>query len=327
MENFLNVEFWAFVGVVAGIYAVFALGLQLQFGIAGLANFGHVAFMGIGAYTMAILIVKADQSLWIAALAAIATAILFAAVIGLLTLRLRADYLAITTIAFSEIVRLLAVNLRWLTGGPEGTTNLLGTGQATNFSAGWMVLLGDFRGKLNALTGLDLSVNLAMLLIVWAIVGILIVLLSFLVRSPWGRVLKAIREDEDAARALGKNTFWYKSQALMIGAALAALAGLIYAIQFTYFSPQDIEPLLTFFGYVIIIMGGIGSIAGVPIGAMIFGFLFAGTRFFNFPPFSLLQSPERASLRLILVGALIVGIMALRPQGLFGKKEELALDQ
>jgi branched-chain amino acid transport system permease protein len=323
MENFLNVEFWAFVGVVAGIYAVFALGLQLQFGIAGLANFGHVAFMGIGAYTMAILIVKADQSLWIAALAAIATAILFAAVIGLLTLRLRADYLAITTIAFSEIVRLLAVNLRWLTGGPEGTTNLLGTGQATNFSAGWMVLLGDFRGKLNALTGLDLSVNLAMLLIVWAIVGILIVLLSFLVRSPWGRVLKAIREDEDAARALGKNTFWYKSQALMIG----ALAGLIYAIQFTYFSPQDIEPLLTFFGYVIIIMGGIGSIAGVPIGAMIFGFLFAGTRFFNFPPFSLLQSPERASLRLILVGALIVGIMALRPQGLFGKKEELALDQ
>ena len=128
-------------------------------------------------------------------------------------------------------------------------------------------------------------------------------------------------------RSSGKNTFWYKSQALMIGAALAALAGLIYAIQFTYFSPQDIEPLLTFFGYVIIIMGGIGSIAGVPIGAMIFGFLFAGTRFFNFPPFSLLQSPERASLRLILVGALIVGIMALRPQGLFGKKEELALDQ
>lgn len=327
METFLNVEFWAFVGVVAGIYAVFALGLQLQFGIGGLANFGHVAFMGIGAYTMAILIVKADQSLWIAALAAIATAILFAAIIGLVTLRLRADYLAITTIAFSEIVRLLAVNLRWLTGGPEGTTNLLGTGQATNFSAGWMVLLGDFRGKLHALTGLDLSINLAMLLIVWAIVGILIVLLSFLVRSPWGRVLKAIREDEDAARSLGKNTFWYKSQALMIGAALAALAGLIYAIQFTYFSPQDIEPLLTFFGYVIIIMGGIGSIAGVPIGAMIFGFLFAGTRFFNFPPFSLLQSPERASLRLILVGALIVGIMALRPQGLFGKKEELALDQ
>jgi ABC-type branched-subunit amino acid transport system permease subunit len=113
----------------------------------------------------------------------------------------------------------------------------------------------------------------------------------------------------------------------MIGAALAALAGLIYAIQFTYFSPQDVEPLLTFFGYVIIIMGGIGSIVGTPFGAVIFGLLFAGTRFFDFPPFSLLQSPERASLRLIIVGALIVGIMALRPQGLFGKKEELALDQ
>jgi len=327
MDTFFNVEFWAFVGIVAGIYAIFALGLQLQFGITGLANFGHVAFMGIGAYTMAILIIQGDQSVWIAALLAIITAIFFAAVIGLVTLRLRADYLAITTIAFSEIVRLLAVNLRWLTGGPEGTTNLLGTGKATNFSAPWMVLLGGLRDRLSTLTGLEFSTNLTMLLIVWMVVLILTVLLSLMVRSPWGRVLKAIREDEDAARALGKNTFWYKSQALMIGAALAALAGLIYAIQFTYFSPQDVEPLLTFFGYVIIIMGGIGSIVGTPFGAVIFGFLFAGTRFFDFPPFSLLQSPERASLRLIIVGALIVGIMALRPQGLFGKKEELALDQ
>jgi branched-chain amino acid transport system permease protein len=283
--------------------------------------------MGIGAYTMAILIIQGAQSVWIAAFLAIITAIFFAAVIGLVTLRLRADYLAITTIAFSEIVRLLTVNLRWLTGGPEGTTNLLGTGKATNFSAPWMVLLGGLRDRLSTLTGLEFSTNLTMLLIVWMVVLILTVLLSLMVRSPWGRVLKAIREDEDAARALGKNTFWYKSQALMIGAALAAIAGLIYAIQFTYFSPQDVEPLLTFFGYVIIIMGGIGSIVGTPFGAVIFGFLFAGTRFFDFPPFSLLQSPERASLRLIIVGALIVGIMALRPQGLFGKKEELALDQ
>jgi branched-chain amino acid transport system permease protein len=327
MDTFFNVEFWAFVGIVAGIYAIFALGLQLQFGITGLANFGHVAFMGIGAYTMAILIIQANQPVWIAALLAIITAILFAAVIGLVTLRLRADYLAITTIAFSEIVRLLTVNLRWLTGGPEGTTNLLGTGKATNFSAPWMVLLGGLRDRLSTVAGLEFSTNLTMLLIVWMVVLILTVVLSLMVRSPWGRVLKAIREDEDAARALGKNTFWYKSQSLMIGAALAALAGLIYAIQFTYFSPQDVEPLLTFFGYVIIIMGGIGSVVGTPFGAVLFGFLFAGTRFFDFPPFSLLQSPERASLRLIIVGALIVGIMALRPQGLFGKKEELALDQ
>src|SRR6185436_14681155 len=101
---------------------------------------------------------------------AVITAIFFAAVIGLVTLRLRADYLAITTIAFSEIVRVLAVNLRWLTGGPEGTTNLLGTGKATNFSAPWMILLSDFRYQVDTLIGLKLSANLAMLLIVWVIV-------------------------------------------------------------------------------------------------------------------------------------------------------------
>ena len=114
-------SFSTFVGVVAGIYAIFALGLQLQFGVTGLLNFGHVAFMAISAYTMAILIVKVEAPMWAAAPAGIAVAMLFGLLIGLPTLRLRADYLAITTIAVGEIVRYVELNEDGLTGDRIGT--------------------------------------------------------------------------------------------------------------------------------------------------------------------------------------------------------------
>lgn len=327
MSELFSGEFWVFVGVIAGIYTIFALGLQLQFGFAGLANFGHVAFMAIAAYTMAILVVKTGLSVWVAVLAAIGLSLLFALVIGLPTLRLRTDYLAITTIAFGEIVRYLATNLQGLTGGPEGSINLLGAGQPAYYNADWLSFQSDVKDALEGLFGGAATNNLAMLVIVWAVALVLAALVAIAVRSPWGRVLKSVREDEDAAAALGKNVFWYKLQALGLGAALGAIAGLLYAFQFSFFSPEDFEPLITFFAYVIVIMGGIGSISGVPIGAAIFGLIFAGTRFFDFPPFSLFDASQRASLRLIIVGLIIVGLMAFWPQGIRGKREELALDR
>ena len=134
MSTLASGEFWAFVGVVAGIYTIFALGLQLEFGFTGLLNFGHVAFMAIGAYTMAILVVKTGLSMWIAAPVAILTSAAIGILLGLSTVRLRSDYFAIVTIAFSEIIRYVATNEDRLTGGTQGTINLAGAGEASQYN-------------------------------------------------------------------------------------------------------------------------------------------------------------------------------------------------
>jgi branched-chain amino acid transport system permease protein len=217
-------DFWAFVGVVAGIYTLLALGIQLEFGFTGLLNFGHVAFMAIGAYAMAILVVKAGLGLWLAAPLAVLAAAAAGLLLGLPTLRLRADYFAIVTIAFSEIVRYVATNQDELTGGSQGTINLSGAGDAADYNAEWERFQAWFQGLLHV--G---SKDVAMLVLVWTAALACTALVALAVRTPWGRVLAAIREDEDAARAVGKNVFAYKLQSLALGSALAGLAGLFYA--------------------------------------------------------------------------------------------------
>jgi ABC-type branched-subunit amino acid transport system permease subunit len=319
---FTSIDFWTFVGVVAGIFTIFALGLQLQFGFAGLLNFGHVAFMAVGAYTMAILVVKAGWPMWASALGAIALAMAVGVLIGLPTVRLRADFLAIATIAFGEIVRLIALNESDLTGGPQGTINLEGAGTAASFNKEWLSFENRVRDWLELGLG-EVSRNQTMLVIIWTVVVVLIILLQFLVHSPWGRVLRSIREDEDAASALGKNVFAYKLQALALGAALGALAGLFFAFQFSFFSPQDFDPLTTFFAWIIVILGGTGRNWAVPVGALVFGVIFAGTRFADIPFF---DSADQAFLRLILIGLILIALMAFRPQGLFGRREEMILE-
>jgi branched-chain amino acid transport system permease protein len=320
LSTILSFGFWSFVGIVAGIYTLFALGIQVQFGFAGLLNFGQVAFMGIGAYTMAILVVKEDLNMWVAAGCGIALAMLAGVLLGLPTLRLRADYFAITTIAFSEILRYVATNEDRLTGGSQGTINLAGIGRTAQYDGAWQSFLGDVERTLHV------SGDVATLILVWSVAAVAVVAVWAVMRTPWGRVLKAIREDEDAAASLGKNVFVYKLQALAIGAGLAAVAGVFYAWQFSFFSPDDFAPLLTFFAWMIVILGGLGRAWTVPVGAVVFGVIFAGTRFFDFAPFSLLDSTERAYVRLIVIGLVIIGLVLFRPQGIFGSREEMVLE-
>lgn len=320
MSTIASFGFWSFVGIVAGIYTLFALGVQVQFGFAGLLNFGHVAFMGIGAYTMAILVVKEHWALWTASLAALGVAVVFGVVLGLPTLRLRADYFAIVTIAFSEIIRYAATNEDSLTGGSQGTINLAGIGKTAQYDDQWRSFLGSVERDLHV------GGDVAMLIVVWTVALLAVVAVWLMMKTPWGRVLKSIREDEDAAASLGKNVFAYKLQALVVGAALGAIAGLFYAWQFSFFSPDDFAPLLTFFAWMIVILGGLGKAWTVPVGAIVFGVIFAGTRFFDFPPFSLLDSTERAYLRLIVIGLVIIGLMLFRPQGIFGSRREMVLE-
>jgi ABC-type branched-subunit amino acid transport system permease subunit len=165
-----------------------------------------------------------------------------------------------------------------------------------------------------------------MLVIVWIAAIVLLALVWLAVRTPWGRVLRAIREDEDAAASLGKNVLAYKLQVLVIGSALAGIAGCFYAWQFSFFSPDDFQPLLTFFAWMIVILGGLGRVWAVPVGAAVFGFLFAGTRFLDFAPLSYLSGADRAYVRLIVIGVVIIGLVLLRPQGILGKREEMVLE-
>jgi ABC-type branched-subunit amino acid transport system permease subunit len=314
-------EFWAFVGVVAGIYTIFALGLQLEFGFTGLLNFGHVAFMAVAAYAMAILVVKEGFSMWAAAPLAVVAAAAAGLLLGLPSLRLRSDYFAIVTIAFSEIVRYVATNEQSLTGGSQGTIALGKVGEAAQYNAQWE----SFQTRVGHWLHIG-SKDVTMLVLVWATAIVLLTLTWLAVRTPWGRVLRAIREDEDAAASLGKNVFAYKLQALALGSALAGVAGLFYAWQFSFFSPDDFQPLITFFAWMILILGGLGRVWAVPVGAVVFGFLFAGTRFLDFEPLSSLDSAERAYIRLIVIGLVIIGLVLFRPQGLLGRREEMVLE-
>jgi branched-chain amino acid transport system permease protein len=326
MEIF-NLPFWVFVAVIAGIYTIFALGLYLQFALAGLPNFGHVAFAALAAYTMAILIIHLNVPMPLAALAGLLAAVLFSLVLGIPSLRLRADYLAIATIAGAEIVRYLALNMQGLTGGPIGSIGMLGPSQLAQYNQSWEALLRPIVAALerNPVLAPAASRDFAMLLIVWVIALILLVVFWLMVRSPWGRMMRAIREDEDAAAAVGKNVFRAKLQVLILGALLGGLAGLLLAWQIGIITPDDYQPTFTFYAYLILILGGTTRIWAIPVGALLFGLLYSGTRFLNVYPLSLFDSGDRAYLRLMLVGLLLILLMAIRPQGLLGNRRELLL--
>jgi branched-chain amino acid transport system permease protein len=303
-------DFWIGVGVLAGTYAIFTLGLQLNVGYTGIMNFGQAGFMAIGAYAMGILVVRAGWSMWLALPASIGIAMLAGVLIGLPSLRLRADYFAIVTIAFAEIVRYVGQNARELTGGNQG---LLG------FDDQWLDVSDTIQGWLpDAWSDQFL---LPLLIVVWVTAVVLTLLLIALQRSPWGRVLRAIREDEDAARALGKNVFAYKLQSIAIAAALGAIAGYFLALNLSFLHPTSFEPTFTFLGFTILILGGLGSYFGVAIASFVMWTLLEATRFIDLP----LAAEKVAALRFVIVGVALILLVALRPQGLFGKRQEMVL--
>jgi branched-chain amino acid transport system permease protein len=313
-EAFTDFGFWTSVGVIAGTYVLFTLGLQLNVGFTGIVNFGQAGFMAIGAYAMGILVVKAHWSFWLALPTAVLIAIAFGLLVGLPSLRLRADYFAIATIASAEIVRITAQNARDLTGGNKG---LFG------FDESWNSLADQIDSWLQSLGWSDPETLFPLFLVVWATALVAMVLLHFATKSPWGRVLRAVREDEDAARALGKNTLAYKLQSLAIAATLGALAGFFVAINLNFLTPEAFLPVFTFIGYAVLVLGGLASYWGVAAGAIIMWTILEGTRFIDLP----ISAEREAAVRFIIVGLVLILLMAFRPQGLFGKKEEMVLGE
>jgi branched-chain amino acid transport system permease protein len=313
-ESFSDFGFWTSVGILAGTYVLFTLGLQLNVGYTGIVNFGQAGFMAIGAYAMGVLVVKAHWSFWLALPTAVAIAIAFGLLVGLPSLRLRADYFAIATIAAAEIVRIAALNARDVTGGNKG---LFG------FDESWNGLADQIDSWLRSAGWSNPEDLLPLFIVVWVIALMATALLHFATKSPWGRVLRAVREDENAARALGKNTFAYKLQSLAISAFLGSLAGYFLALNLNFLNPDAFEPLITFIGFAVLVLGGLANYWAVAAGSIVLWTILEGTRFLDLP----LSAERVASLRFMIVGLILILLMAFRPQGMFGKREEMVLGE
>jgi branched-chain amino acid transport system permease protein len=275
--------------------------------------------MAIGAYTMAILTVDTGISFWLSLPISIAATMLFAVIVGLPSLRLREDYFAIATIASAEVIRIVAQNWGSLTGGNQGI--FCNDDQTRCYDDSWLDVSDTIEGWIESLGWSNPESLMPLLLVVWAAVVLVTLALRFTQDTPWGRVLRAVREDEDAARALGKNALAYKLQSLMISASIAAVGGWFFALNLATVHPTDFEPLVTFFAYSVLILGGLANFWGVIVGSVILWTVLEGTRFVEIFD----SEVDTAALRFAIVGLILILLMAFRPQGMFGKKEEMVL--
>lgn len=298
----------AFFLTTALTYGIICLGLNLQWGQTGLFNVGVAGFVAIGAYTSALLTTPSSAQHfggfdlpilagWIAA--ALITG-LIALIIGALTLRLRADYLAITTFGVAIAIQLFALNAQSFTGGPFGVAFI-----PRPFAS----LQGD-----------ALAFNLANLAVVAAVTLIVYLALERLVRGPWGRVLRAIREDEMAAAAIGKSANGFRLQAFALGSGIMGLAGAIQGHFIGFIAPDNYLSALTFQVWAMLIVGGAGNNLGALLGAIVvWGLWSASSAAVStfFPPE---QQARAASLELVLIGTLLAFILVVMPRGLLGER-------
>ena len=302
------VSYGAFFLTMALTYAVICLGLNVQWGQTGLFNVGIAGFVAVGAYVSALLTTPDDPNRfggfglpiavgWIGG--ALATS-LVSFLIGALTIRLRADYLAIATFGVAVVVQLVALNLEPVTGGPFG--------------------IGFIPRPFADQAGDPLTFSLANLGVLTAIVLLLYLVLERLARSPWGRVLRAIREDEQAALALGKNAVKFRLQAFAIGGGIMGLAGAVQAHFIGFIAPDNYVPMLTFQVWAMLIVGGSGNNKGAILGAvLVWGIWAASAAAVSaiFPPG---EQARAAALQIVMIGVALCAILLLRPRGILGEE-------
>lgn len=310
----------------AGIYGLAAIGINVHFGWTGLLNFGHAAFMGIGAYTTVLLIphslgregvvISTGLPLPLAIILGLIASALLGLLLGLPTLRLRGDYLAIVTIAAAEIFRLLVRDFEDLTGGVYGIIQ---------FSDSLQNSRPDFITQFSENYNIS-SAQLWVGLLTWLSIVFVLIILARLKKSPWGRALRAVREDEDAVRALGKNAVLLKLQSFMLGAAIGGLSGIFLVFNYGTVQASTFVPVLTFYVWAALILGGVGSLGGPALGAVIFWVIIAGTDTISRFLFESPDGQQLAGVRFVIVGLLIMFCMIFKPSGILGDKEELLLD-
>jgi branched-chain amino acid transport system permease protein len=282
-----------FIATIGGIYALLALSLNLIWGGAGMVNLGLAGFFAVGAYASALLTTAGHAPIlagWAVALVAGGAAGL---VVTLSTTRLREDYLAIVTLGFAEVVRLVAANEIWLTRGTDGISGIPGP---------WKSALGrDFN-----------AVYLGILLVV---LGAVLLLTHRIDRSPYGRALRAIREDAQVAQVAGKPVLRFKTEAFALSAAIAGLAGALYGHFTSYIAPDLFLPLITVYIFLAVASGGVGNPTGALIGAYALMTLLESARFLVelIPGVTAVQ---RAALKELLIAVALILVLRLLPSGL-----------
>ncbi len=305
-------------------FVLAAIGLNVHFGFTGLMNMGQAGFMLVGAYGFGVSVVM-GAGFWVAILIAIAVAVVFALILGIPTLKLRGDYLAIVTISAAEILRMIVrmAVLQDVTGGPTG---LPGSKYRHVFSElsplpeGKTTILGLTYNN----TGID---DWWTRIVAWALVALFILITWSLMRSPWGRVLKGIREDEDAVRSLGKSSYAYKMQALIMGGVMGAFGGIVMALP-SAMQPDSMGRPATFNLWMIMLLGGAATIFGPLLGTLIFFIVrllltaLAG----EFVPNSLLNTQQTEQMAWVLIGVSLMLLVIFRPQGILGNKKELSFN-
>ncbi|MEL6384170.1 MAG: branched-chain amino acid ABC transporter permease [Cyanobacteria bacterium J06626_18] len=306
------INYGVFFLTLTGIYAILCLGLNIQWGYAGMLNIGVGAFFAVGAYTSTLVSVAPDDAylggfnapVMLGVLLAMLLSGVLAFVIGLITLPLRSDYLAIATIGSAEIVRLLLKNEAWLTNGVRGIA-----------------------GIPKPLTWLTTAIPLLRTHGTWVMLAVVLVALGLVFwasdrayRSPWGRVLRAVREDEPATLAAGKNVIGFRLQAFVLGSMVMGLAGALYAHFVGFISPEAFQPeFATFMVWVMLIAGGSGNTRGAIVGALVIWGIWSGTELLtNRLPAAWIA---RASpLRLLLIGVLLQVVLLMRPEGILPER-------
>ena len=276
--------------VLVGIYIILAVSLNLALGYTGMLNLGHVAFFGIGAYTSALL-TKAGVHFLIAFPLAGLFVTIFGYLLVLATNKLKGDYLALATLSFSFVVYSLLLNLTFLTRGPLGVSG---------------IMKPEF-------FGLRILYPSQYLIFVAIIVTISVFIIHRIVKSPFGRLLQATRDDEIGLKVLGKNTFKLKYKAMMISAFFAGIAGSLFAHYITYIEPNSFTLSELIFVLTIVIVGGLASLKGSVVSAFIIVMIPEALRFLSLP--SAILGPMRQ----IVYALILLCILLFRPRGLFGR--------
>lgn len=300
-------SYGAFFLTTALIFSLITLGLNLQWGLTGLFNVGLAGFVAIGAYTSAILTTPDDVArvggfdlpIVVGWFSAMLVAGIVAAIVGAATLRLKSDYLAITTFGVAVVVQLVALNAQGLTGGPFG--------------------VGFIPRPFAGLAENPLRFNLANLAVVAVVTLLMYFALEHLARSPWGRVLKGLREDERAAVSLGKSARFYRVQAFALGGAIMGLAGAVQAHFIGFIAPENYLPTLTFQVWTMLIVGGSGSNKGAILGSILVWAIWAGSGAVTSAFVPTDQQARAAALQIVAIGVMLCVILLVRPKGILGQ--------
>ena len=277
--------------IFIGIYAILAVSLNLLAGYTGILSIAHAAFYGVGAYVAALMALNFHSPFLLNLFLAVGAASILGALVGIPSLRIKDDYFVIATFAFQVIVFSVLNNWVSFTGGPMG---LPGIPQPVIF-------------------GLKISSHISFLVLIFILCAFTLWFSNRIVKSPFGRVLKAIREDEVFALSFGKNVAAFKVQVFMIGAGLAAIAGVLYATYISYIDPTSFTVMESIFIISIVIIGGAGNLWGSVLGAVVLVALPELLRFIGLP------NSIAANIRQILYGGLLVAFMLWRPQGFIGE--------